>query len=164
MSQPTASQSVQRHSVFSDHILRSATQHTGVLCNLPIEVFELILSHLKVGHPIVLGLTCKQVAKSESIQDVHSKLSSFIENTTRKYTTLCCGDCENSFQKIFSCASSVVSLLRRTRRLPIDWMRIWIHQKFHDWNNVNTVANPVTGTIAVTICHIRYSTDESHRM
>jgi hypothetical protein len=75
MRQPTASQPIERHSVFSDHILRNATQQSGVLCNLPVEVLELILSHLHVGHRIVLGLTCKQVAKVSSLQDVHSGMS-----------------------------------------------------------------------------------------
>src|SRR5947209_726671 len=75
MSQPAASQPAERHSVFSDHILRNATQQTSVLCNLPAEVFELILSHLHVGHRIVLSLTCKQVAKVSSLQDVHTGMS-----------------------------------------------------------------------------------------
>jgi hypothetical protein len=78
MNQPTASQPVERHSVFPDHIIRSAIQQAGVLCNLPVEVFELILSHLHVGHRIVLSLTCKQVAKVSSLQDVHSGVPAWL--------------------------------------------------------------------------------------
>jgi hypothetical protein len=68
MSDPIASQFVQKESVFSDLILSNATHQASMLCNLPVEVFKRILRHLHGGLRVVLSLTCKHLAEAISLK------------------------------------------------------------------------------------------------
>jgi hypothetical protein len=84
MSQRTASQFVQRESVFCEPIVGNPSYQGSMLCHLPVELFKRILSHLHGGFRVVLSLTCKQLAKTINLET--SELCS--KSQTEAYHTM----------------------------------------------------------------------------